>query len=63
MLYSVDAAFSTIVGLIILATRNMKSAPAIDGALLSVSMLMLSPMTSQSHYVAIILPPFVVAAV
>jgi hypothetical protein len=43
-------------------TRRGRSAPAIDGALLLISMLLLSPMSSESHYVALVLPIFAVAA-
>lgn len=58
VLYSVDVLYAAIVGLVILASRNGRAAPAIDGALLLISMLMLSPMTSQSHYIALLLPLF-----
>ncbi len=63
VIYAVDAAYSAVVALIIWRTRNAVSAVAIDGSLLAISMLMLSPMTSQSHYVAMILPIFAVVAV
>jgi hypothetical protein len=35
----------------------------IDGSLLLVSMLLLSPMTSQSHHIALILPAFAILTV
>jgi hypothetical protein len=41
--------------LIALLPRRSRSA-AIDGSLLLIAMLMLSPMTSRSHYVALLLP-------
>jgi alpha-1,2-mannosyltransferase len=63
VLYTVYAVYGAIVGLFILWTRNQRSAIAVDGALLLISMLMLSPMTSQSHYVALILPIFAAVAV
>ena len=61
-LYPVYAIYSAIVALIILRTGNNRSAPIIDGALLLVSMLMLSPMSSESHYVALVLPIFAMVA-
>jgi hypothetical protein len=61
-LYSVYAIYSAIVALIIWRTGNNRSAPIIDGALLLVSMLMLSPMSSESHYVALVLPIFAMVA-
>jgi hypothetical protein len=63
VMYSVDAAYAAVVGLVILASRNGRAIAATDGALLLVSMLMLSPMTSQSHYVALVFPLFAVVAV
>jgi hypothetical protein len=63
VIYTVYAVYCAIVGLLILGTRDKKSAIVIDGALLLISMLMLSPMTSQSHYVALILPMFAAVAV
>ncbi len=63
ILHSVDAAFAAIVGLLILRSGNGRQTLTIDGALLLISMLMLSPMTSQSHYVAVILPIFAAVAV
>jgi Glycosyltransferase family 87 len=61
-LYPVYAAYSAVVALIILRTRNSRAALTIDGALLLVSMLMLSPMSSESHYVALVLPILAVVA-
>ncbi len=63
ILYPVDAVFSAIIALLIMRANNTGPTLAIDGSLLLISMLMLSPMTSQSHYVALILPLFAVAAV
>jgi len=58
VLYSVDGLYAAAVGLVILASPNGRASPVIDGALLLISMLMLSPMTSQSHYIALLLPLF-----
>lgn len=56
VLYAVDAAFVAVVAtLLVLSPRGRRSI-AIDGSLLLISMLMLSPMTSRSHYVALLLP-------
>ena len=63
VLYPVYAAYAAIVALLVWRTRDGRPALAIDGALLLISMLMLSPMSSQSHYVALVLPIFAVAAV
>jgi Glycosyltransferase family 87 len=62
-LYIVYAIYCAVVGLLILRTGNDASAPTIDGALLLISMLMLSPMSSESHYVALVLPIFAAAAI
>lgn len=63
VLYTVDAIYAAVVGLAMLAARNGRAAPAIDGALLLVTMLMLSPMSSQSHYIAMVLPIFGAVAI
>jgi Glycosyltransferase family 87 len=52
-LYAVYIAYCSVVGLIILATGKLAGAITVDGALLLMSMLMLSPMSSESHYVAL----------
>jgi hypothetical protein len=62
-LYGVYALYCAFAGLLILRTGDRDGAPTIDGALLLISMLMLSPMSSESHYVALILPIFVVVAI
>jgi hypothetical protein len=56
VLYAVDAIFVIVVGTLITLTPRRPESIAIDGSLLLISMLMLSPMTSRSHYVALILP-------
>jgi hypothetical protein len=56
VLYAVDAVFVIVVGTLITLTPRRPESIAIDGSLLLISMLMLSPMTSRSHYVALILP-------
>jgi len=56
VLYAIDAAFVIVVATLIMLTPRQPESIAIDGSLLLISMLMLSPMTSRSHYVALILP-------
>jgi hypothetical protein len=62
-IYTVYAIYCAAVALLILRTRNGAPGIAVDGALLLISMLLLSPMSSQSHYVAMIPAIFAVAAV
>jgi len=61
-LYAVYAAYVLIVAFLIGRSGHARSALTIDGALLLISMLMLSPMSSESHYVALTLPIFAVTA-
>ena len=56
VLYAVDGAFALVVGALIVLSPRRPESIAIDGSLLLISMLMLSPMTSRSHYVALLLP-------
>jgi alpha-1,2-mannosyltransferase len=62
VLYAVYAAFIAIVGTLILLSPRRRDSIAIDGSLLLISMLMLSPMTSRSHYIDLMLPYMVVVA-
>lgn len=61
-LYTVYAAYCAVVGLIILATGKRAAAITIDGALLLMSGLMLSPMSSESHFIALSLAIFSITA-
>ena len=61
VIYAVCAVYLTLVAVMIVRTPRTNAGIAIDGSLLLISMLMLSPMTSQSHYIALVLP-FAVAA-
>jgi Glycosyltransferase family 87 len=61
-LYAIYAVYLTIVFLLLHRSGNGRSTPAVDGSLLLMSMLMLSPMTSPSHYVAFILAHFTMVA-
>jgi hypothetical protein len=60
--YGIYAIYLAIVFLLVRRSGSGRSAPAIDGSLLLISMLMLSPMTSESHYVALILALFTMVA-
>ena len=62
-LYAVYSAYVAIVAILIGKSSYSRSAITIDGALLLVSMLMLSPMSSESHYVAMTLAIFAVTAI
>jgi hypothetical protein len=56
VLASVDGCFMVVVGTLLTVSPRRPQAIAIDGSLLLIAMLMLSPMTSRSHYVALLLP-------
>jgi len=62
-LNAVYAAYCSVVGFIILATGKRPAAITVDGALLLMSMLMLSPMSSESHYIALPLAIFSITAI
>jgi Glycosyltransferase family 87 len=55
-LASVDGCFAVVVGTLVAVSPRRPQSIAIDGSLLLIAMLMLSPMTSRSHYVALLLP-------
>jgi hypothetical protein len=52
----VDGCFIAVVGALLALSPRRPESIAIDGSLLLIAMLMLSPMTSRSHYVALLLP-------
>jgi hypothetical protein len=56
------ALFILCVAALMLKSRRSDQFIPIDGALLLISMLMLSPMTSRSHYIALILPYSILTA-
>ena len=62
MLYAIDAVFIIVVGTLIAMSPSDRASIAFDGSLLLISMLMLSPMTSRSHYIALLLPYMTVIA-
>jgi hypothetical protein len=51
-----DGCFMVVVGTLLAVSPRRPQSIAIDGSLLLIAMLMLSPMTSRSHYVALLLP-------
>src|SRR5262249_12194737 len=53
-LASVDGCFMVVVGTLLAISPRRPQSIAIDGSLLLIAMLMLSPMTSRSHYVALL---------
>lgn len=55
-LASADGCFMVVVGTLIAISPRRPQSIALDGSLLLIAMLMLSPMTSRSHYVALLLP-------
>lgn len=56
ILYTLCAAYIAVVGLLLLRSRRRDDFAAIDGSILVISMLLLSPMTSRYHYILLILP-------
>jgi hypothetical protein len=55
-LASADGTFAVVIGTLIALSPRRPQSIALDGSLLLIAMLMLSPMTSRSHYVALLLP-------
>jgi len=56
ILLGADLALAAVAGILLLLSGRQGSAIGLDGSVLLIAMLMLSPMTSRSHYVALILP-------
>jgi alpha-1,2-mannosyltransferase len=56
MLYTLCAVYVAFVGLLMLRSARRDDFVAIDGSILVISMLLLSPMTSRYHYILLILP-------
>jgi hypothetical protein len=50
-LASADGCFMVVVGTLLAVSPRRPQSIAIDGSMLLIAMLMLSPMTSRSHYV------------
>lgn len=62
LLRATQAIFAALIGLLILASLRLKALIPVDACLLIIAMLMLSPMTSRSHFVNLVLPFFVLVA-
>jgi hypothetical protein len=56
VLAAADGCFMVVAGTLIAISPRRPQSIALDGSLLLIAMLMLSPMTSRSHYVALLLP-------
>lgn len=56
VVYVLDLIFIAIAGAMIALRKASRDMIAIDGSILLIGMLMLSPMTSRSHYIFLILP-------
>jgi hypothetical protein len=56
VLAAADGCFIAVVGALVALSPRRPESIAIDGSLLLIAMLMLSPMTSRSHYAALLLP-------
>jgi hypothetical protein len=62
VLYALDGLLVAIIGILLVLLPRRRESIAIDGSLLLIAMLMLSPMTSRSHYIALMLPYAVLIA-
>jgi Glycosyltransferase family 87 len=56
VLYGLYLVFGVLVAAMIMLRKAERDQIALDGSILLIAMLMLSPMTSRSHYVVLILP-------
>ena len=56
ILYTLCAAYIAVIGLLMLRSARRDDFVAVDGSILVISMLMLSPMTSRYHYILLLLP-------
>jgi hypothetical protein len=56
ILYSLCAVFVAFIGLLLLRTSKRDDFVAVDGSILVIAMMMLSPMTSRYHYILLVLP-------
>jgi len=56
VLYGLDFAFIALAAALIMVRKAERDMIAIDGSILLIGTLMLSPMTSRSHYVLLVLP-------
>jgi hypothetical protein len=56
ILYALCAVYVAMVGLLLLRSSRRENFVAIDGSILVISMMMLSPMTSRYHFILLALP-------
>jgi hypothetical protein len=56
VLYGLDLAFIALCGALIMLRKERRDMLAIDASILLIATLMLSPMTSRSHYVVLVVP-------
>jgi hypothetical protein len=62
LLRATQLVFAGLIGILILISLRLKALIPVDACLLIIAMLMLSPMTSRSHFVNLLLPFFVLVA-
>ncbi|MDR3468100.1 MAG: glycosyltransferase family 87 protein [Xanthobacteraceae bacterium] len=62
LLRATQVVFVALIAVLILASLRLKALVPVDACLLVIAMLMLSPMTSRSHFVNMVLPFFVLVA-
>ncbi|MGP8121379.1 MAG: glycosyltransferase family 87 protein [Xanthobacteraceae bacterium] len=62
LLRATQIVFAGLIGVLILRALRLKALIPVDACLLIIAMLMLSPMTSRSHFVNLLLPFFVLVA-
>lgn len=63
VLYSIELAFVALCAALIMLRKERRDMLAIDASILLIATLMLSPMTSRSHYVVLIVPYVTLAMV
>lgn len=63
ILYSICAVYVAAIGLLLLRSSRRDDFIAVDGSILLIAMLMLSPMTSRYHYILLMLPYMTVAGI
>jgi len=63
ILRAISAVYIAAVGLLLLRSARRDGLIAVDGSILAISMLVLSPMTSRYHYILLLLPYMTVIAI
>jgi hypothetical protein len=62
VLRTAQIVFVGVLSVLLIVSARLESTIPVDGSLLIIAMLMLSPMTSHSHYVALMLPYTIIVA-